>query len=204
VVGKAVSAVRSRGGSWFFFIELLTMALLPVASWIASIYLPPTRSLLDANGLRWLMTHWVDNFTRLPVGEAVLVLIGLSALQTSGLASLGHRHLSLKQKRAMLFTLASLFAVVMAVAAMTLLPPYILLNFFGGVAGSPLADSLPGLLFIMVEVASCVYGFTSGKIVTVGDFSQAHSSLLVRFAPCFVHFFLLAQIIAWIKYSYFL
>lgn len=194
----------ARLGRFLFFLELSAIPLLPIISWVVSVYDPTAHSLLDANGLRWLMTSWVSNFTSLPVGEAVVLLIALSVFQGSGLPELVRGRLSLKQKRALMFTLAALVFILLAVAAMTLLPPYTLLNFFGGVSHSPLIDSLPGLMFLTVEVLSCVYGFTSGKIVTIDDFSQAHSLYLVRCAPLFVHVFLLAQIIAWIKYSYFL
>jgi len=191
-------------GRCLFLLELLSLPLLPVVSWVVSVYNPSAHSLLDANGLRWLMTSWVSNFTSLPLGEAVLVQMALSVVQASGLPDLLRGRLSLKQQRALMFMLAALVFILAAVAAMTLLPPYTLLNFFGGVTDSPLMDSLPGLLFLTAEVLSCVYGYTAGKIVTIGDFSQAHTLLLIRCAPLFVHVFLLSQIIAWIKYSYFL
>ena len=184
--------------------ELSVMALLPVVSWVVSIYRPAVRSLLDAGGLRWMMSSWVHNFTRLPVGETILLLMALSVFQSSGLAMVVRGHLSLKQKRALMFTLAALLTMTLAVAAMTLLPPYALLNFFGGLSHSPLIDSIPSVLLLMVEVMSSVYGFTSGKIVTAADFSHSHTQLLNRSAPLFIHVFLLSQIIAWLKYSYFL
>ena len=190
--------------TWLFVAELLVLPLIAISSWVVSIYNGEVRNLLDANGVRWLLTSFVSNFARMPWAEILLALIAVSVLQFSGIADCLRHRPTLKQQRALLFAFVALVAIVVAVGSLTVLPPYILLNFFGGTDHSPLMDSLPGLLFLTAEVLSCVYGYTAGKIVTIGDFSQAHTLLLIRCAPLFVHVFLLSQIIAWIKYSYFL
>ncbi|MBQ9640818.1 MAG: AbgT family transporter [Bacteroidaceae bacterium] len=189
---------------WLLLLELLAFPLIAISSWVVSIYNSGANNLLAPNGLRWLLTSFVSNFARLPWAEILLGLIALSVLQFSGIADCVVHRPTQKQQRALLFALAALVSMVVAVGALTVLPPYILLNFFGGTAQSPLTDSLPGLLFITAEVVACVYGYTSGKMVTIEDFSVAHSQLIVQLSPLFIHAFLLSQVFEWIKYSYFL
>ena len=187
-----------------FYLELPAFPLLAISSWVTSIYTDHARNLLCANGLRWIFTSIISNFQRLPLAEGILLLIALSVLSHSGLLQCLTSRPTLKQRRALLFTLSVLLLILALVGALTFLPPYVLLNFFGGIDHSPLTDSLPGLLFLTVEALSCVYGFTSGKMLTLSDFSQAHSHFIVKFAPFFIHIFLLAQLTQWVKFAYFL
>jgi p-aminobenzoyl-glutamate transporter AbgT len=189
---------------WLLLAELIAFPLIAISSWVVSIYSSAARNLLDAKGLRWLMTSFVSNFARWPWAEILLVLIALSVLQFSGITDCLRHRPTLKQRRALMFTFAALMVIVVGVGALTFLPPYVLFNFFGGLDDSPLTVSLPGLLFLTAETLACVYGFTSGKMVTIEDFSVAHSQLIVHLSPLFIHCFLLAQIFEWIKFSYFL
>lgn len=190
--------------TWLFVAELLALPLIAISSWVVSIYNGEVRNLLDANGVRWLMTSFVSNFARMPWAEILLALIAVSVLQFSGIADCLRHRPTLKQQRALLFAFVALLAIVVGVGSLTVLPPYILLNFFGSTDHSPLMESLPGLIFLTIETVACVYGFTSGKMVTIEDFSEAHSQFIKHFSPLVVHCFLLTQVLEWIKYSYFL
>ena len=189
---------------WLLVLELLAFPVIAISSWVVSIYSSAARNLLDAKGLRWMLTCFVKNFTLIPWAEILMVLIAFSVLHFSGITDCLRRRPTLKQQRALLFALAALVCIILGVGAFTVLPPYVLLNFFGGLERSPLIESLPGLLFLSAEAMGCVYGYTSGKMVTIEDFSVAHSQLIIRFSPLFIHFFLLSQIIEWVKFSYFL
>ena len=181
--------------------EILALPLIAIASWISSIYIPAAHSLLDAEGLRWMATNIVSNFIRLPIPQFILLLIALSTLYSSGIHSLFSRHATTKQHRAALFALITLLINITAVCLLTFIPPYILLSPFGTFAGSPLSRSIPGLLFIVIETTALTYGYTSGKITTPRDFTSAHSILIQKSAPIFIHLFLLSQIASWLRYS---
>ena len=189
---------------WLLLIEIAAFPCLAVSSWVASIYSDHARNLLSANGLRWLSVSIVSNFQRLPIAETLLVLIALSVFCFSGLPQSLTHHSTLKQRRALMFTIAVLLMIVSLICGLTFFPPYILLNFFGGIDHSPLTESLPGFFFLTIEILSCVYGFTSGKMLTISDFSQAHSLFIVKFAPVFIHLFLISQLIEWVKFAFFL
>ncbi len=181
--------------------ELLLLPLIAIASWICSIYTPSVRSLLDPMGLRWITTSFVSNFTRLPIAECLLCLILLSLISSLNLRSTLRGRISQKEKRALLFSFVMFLINIAAIAALTFLPPYILLNFFGTFSSSPFTDSIPGFLFITLETTFCTYAYTSGKMTTMQDFSVAHSWLIVKFSPFFIHLFIIAQIIGWLGFS---
>ncbi len=181
--------------------ELLLLPVISILSWVFSIYLPKLRSLLHPNGIRWIATSFISNFTAMPIGEIVLFLIALSLLSTLNLRTLFDSHATQKEKRAHIFALLMLLLNILIVTIFTFFPPYILLNFFGSLSSSPLIDSIPGILFICIETTCCTYAYTSGKMTTMQDFAQTHTSLLVKFCPYFIHLFLISQIIGWIGYS---
>ncbi len=181
--------------------ELLLLPLIAISSWICSVYQPAIRSLLAPNGLRWIFTSIISNFTSLPIAEIILILIAISLLSFLNLSSLFHHRPTPKEKRALFFALLMLVMNIFAIAALTFLPPYILLNFFGSLLSSPLTDSIPGLLFVAIETTGCTYAYTSGRMTTIQDFSVAHSSFINLLSPLFIHLFLIAQIIGWMGYS---
>lgn len=185
----------------FLIVELLLLPTLAIASWICSIYMPEVRSLLDPMGLRWITTSIVSNFTQMPIAECILCLILLSLISSLDLRSTLRGRISQKEKRALFFSFVVFLINIAAIAALTFLPPYILLNFFGTFSSSPLTDSIPGFIFITLETTCCTYAYTSGKMTTIQDFSVAHSSLIVKFSPFFIHLFVISQIIGWLGFS---
>ena len=182
-------------------VELLLMPLIIIFSWVFSLYMPMLRSLLSPNGIRWITTSIISNFTALPIGELILVLIALSLLSALNPRTLFDRKATQKEKRAHLFAFLMLLANIVVVLLHTFFPPYILLNFFGSLSSSPLTDSLPGLIFICIETTCCTYAYTAGKMTTMQDFAQVHTSVLVKFSPLFIHLFLISQIVGWVGYS---
>lgn len=186
---------------YLLIVELLLLPLIAILSWVFSLYMPMIRSLLHPNGIRWITTHIISNFTILPIGEIILFLIALSLLSALNPRTLFDRKATQKEKRAHLFALLMLLMNVLVVVSFTFFPPYILLNFLGTLSDSPFSDSIPAFIFIAIETTCCTYAYTSGKMTTIQDFAQVHSSMLVKFAPFFIHLFLLSQIIGWVKFT---
>ena len=201
-LAASIAALSGR----LLLLELLALPLIAVSSWICSIYDSGVRSLLSPDGLRWIATSVVDNFAAMPIAHILLFLIGLSLLLSSGITSVfraGRRAvpISPKQQRAVVFALVMLLLNVLLLLALTFLPPYVLLNFFGTLTHSPLTDSLPCFCLLLIETVCSTYAYTSGRLTTVRDFTAAHTMLLVRLSPLFLHLFLWAQILGWLGYS---
>lgn len=197
---KNNSSFWSSLSSFLLILELISLPLIAICSWICSIYIPSVRSLLAPSGLRWISTSIISNFTAMPISPLLLILLSLSIIISSGILS---PVTSPKQKRALTFAFITLLLNLLAIFALTFIPPYILLNFFGTLSHSPLTDSIPGFLLILTETICTTYAYTSGRLTTIRDFTAAHTSLLSRFSPLFLHLFLLSQLIGWLGYSFF-
>ena len=186
---------------YLLIVELLLLPVIAILSWIFSLYTPMIRSLLHPNGIRWIATHIIRNFTSLPIGEIILCLIALSLLSALNPRTLFDRKATQKEKRAHLFAFLMLLMNILVVVFFTFFPPYVLLNFLGTLSDSPFIDGIPAFIFIAIETTCCTYAYTSGKMTTIQDFAQVHSSMLIKFSPFFIHLFLIAQIIGWVKFS---
>ena len=186
---------------YLLIVELLLLPVIAILSWIFSLYTPMIRSLLHPNGIRWIATHIIRNFTSLPIGEIILCLIALSLLSALNPRTLFDRKATQKEKRAHLLAFLMLLMNILVVVFFTFFPPYVLLNFLGTLSDSPFIDGIPAFIFIAIETTCCTYAYTSGKMTTIQDFAQVHSSMLIKFCPFFIHLFLIAQIIGWLKFS---
>lgn len=182
--------------------ELLLMPVMLLTSWVVNIYHPGVRSLIDVQGIRMLTTHIVSNFAAVPFAPVILVLMCASVMHFSGIIHCFRTHPSAKQQRAIVFALSSLAVMVLFLFALLFFMPHVVLNCFGGLERSPFVIGLPGMLFVTIEVMSCVYGYTSGKLVTIDDFFLAHTRFLSILAPLFLHLFLLSQLYSWAQYSF--
>lgn len=182
--------------------ELLLMPILLLTSWIVNIYHPEARSLIGVQGIRMVTTHIVSNFASVPFAPIVLVLMCASAMHYSGFIHCFRTHPSAKQQRAIIFALTSLAVMAALLFALLGFMPHVVLNCFGGLERSPFIIGLPGMVFVTLEVMSCVYGYTSGKLVTTDDFLLAHTRFLTLLAPLWLHLFLIAQLYAWAQYSF--
>lgn len=188
---------------YLYIVEVVAFPLLAVSSWFTRIYGISERCLIDVQGARWVMTTFVSNLSRLPIAEAIFVLIVLGTFVESGLLQslLSRRH-TIRQVRALSFAAIAFIMLVGVVIEMTFKANSVLLSVFGGIQSSPLLIAAPGIVLFTLLAVSVVYGFASGKFVTFGDLMSSHTVYLKRFAPCVIHFYLLGQLWFWFCYSY--
>lgn len=186
-------------GVVFFF---LTVAL-AFFSWIGSIYgIGEVQSLLSAEGIRWILSHVVENYVCCPAfGIVLFVLMGVGIMDKAGLLDTLKRlcqrekQLSRKERRALVLSVIALFLYVMLFVIVMLLPWNFLLSATGKWYSSPLSKGIVYVLSVGLGISGMVYGYTADVFSRLSDIVEAMSTLIARYAGYFVvllfvvHFF---------------
>lgn len=157
-------------------VYLLLLLTVMMVSWIGSVYAMRgiernsdivLRSLLDAQGIRWLLGNSVAAMSAAPAGNAILLLSAIGLVCKSGLWRAlcrlsGKDALSYKERVGLVMALL----VVLVFAALVIVGLFfgdrVLLGLTGSVMPSPLADGIMLMLFLLVFLPSLVYGFATG------------------------------------------
>lgn len=191
----------------YLVVLLMLLPVLFIASWIGSIYDSHILNLLDADGIRWGVTHVLSNYGSLPLSLIIFLLVVVSvAIESGWLAWLYPKNhpLMLKQLRAYTYTNLVGMVSLVAVALVLLMPSSPLLNAFGGFAHSPLQRGGGVLLLMLILLMSNIYGYLSGQLTTNSDFIFAHTRLLRKYSYVFITLFVVAQVYGCLEYSHLL
>ena len=138
-----------------FVVALIVAAFLPFLSWVLSALGAPCRSILDAEGLRWLFRHASDSLHSQLMMLALCCLMLLGVIQKS-LLPFGK---TFREPRFLRYT--AIYAVVfVAIVLFAVAPDSPLLSITGGIAGSPLLDGLLFLGWFSFIVFCLCYGHT--------------------------------------------
>lgn len=189
---------------------LVVLVLLPIvllASWVVGAYNEDVKSLLDSEGVRWGVTHILSNYRRMPLSSIILMLVTSSIVHESGWLDWIYpkKHpLTLKQLRAYTYTNLLIGILFVCFLSILLMPSSPLLNAFGEFENSPISQGWFPILLIVLIIVSNMYGYLTGRLTTVQDFTSAHSRFLRQYAPGFITLFLVAQIDGYLVYSHLL
>lgn len=181
----------------------LSIVILSVLSWLGSVYGWGLRNLLCTDGIRWAVSSMVTNFTKSPLAETILLLLGCGVVIESGIIrsfSKASRS-SLKRRRALILTGVVFALFVVAVSLLTFIPHAVLLSAFGTIGESPFAQGLLGLFFMGCMITGCSYGLFSGRFASLRDVLKAQMLLLVNSSSHFVLMLFVAELLACVDYT---
>lgn len=158
---------------------LCAWVLLVLFSWIFTALHPtsPLRSLLSAEGVRWLFGHNVSVLTSPVLTWIVLGTLAYGPLSTSGLFKL-HRPMGIRERFSLRLVIAELLIVIVIMSLLTLLPQPVLLSATGNVSHSSFVHSLIPVICISLTVVGLTYGLCVG---TISGLANAYSSLVSGF-----------------------
>lgn len=176
---------------YFPLVLLLALPVVAVVSWIFSIYFDmDVKSLLNSDGIRWAVSNGVNNLGDAPIVGVMLTMVCLGVLWESGLvgtASTVVREMkwsesgvSLKQRRALMLSIGVFELIIVVFLIMFLMPGALLLSAFGTFEASALSDGWVGLVALLIIIVSNVFGYSSGKLVKLSDFINAHTCVISR------------------------
>ena len=179
----------------------ICIVLLALFTWTASVYGMDVVNLLSADGIRWMFANVMNNIALPPLAMILLCLMALSAVEGSGLLDAIRGRTNAKQKNALVITLVVLIIFAVAIACMTFLPSALLLNPLGTLSQSPFTRGLPAVTFIVIIICADIYGYTSGRLLTIADVVKADTQLIADIASYFLSFIIIAQMVACFDYS---
>lgn len=191
----------------YFLIVLSLLPIVLISAWVVGAYSDDVRNLLDADGVRWGLTHILSNYRRLPLSSIILILVTSSIVCESGWLDWVYRSrhpLSLKQLRAYTYTNLLLLVLFIAFMAVLLMPASPFLNSFGGFSHSPISQGWFPFLLLTLILISNLYGYLTGRLATAQDFTFGHTRFLRKYAQAFITLFIVAQIDGMINYTHLL
>ena len=158
---------------------LCAWVLLVLFSWIFTALHPtsPFRSLLSAEGIRWLFGHNVATLTTPVLTWIVMGTMAYGPLQASGLCRL-HFPLGIRERFSLRLVTAEVVAAVFIMALLTLLPQPVLLSATGQVSHSSFLASLVPVVCLTLAVAGLTYGLSLG---TIKGLAESYKSLVSGF-----------------------
>lgn len=186
-------------------LPLIMLACIPLVAFlslIGGVYGVNVRSLVGSDGLRWSVSHCVLNIGMARFQYVIFALIGLGVLVESGLPAVARGHWSLKQRRAFMLTVIVVVICTSLILGMILFRGGPLLSAVGTVANSSFLEGLPGMIILLMILAGNVYGYTSGRFVSLADTIDAHVSLLRAMAPYFLTLVIASELVACIRYVF--
>ena len=173
-----------------------------VLSWVGNVYEWGVNNLLCADGIRWAVANIIYNFTDSPIGEIILLLLGLSVLTESGFLTFWKSAKSIKQKRAMQITIVAIVVYCLTIFCLLFTSHAVLLSAFGTLRESAFQQGAYGLLLLGIIIAGNLYGYFSGTFSSVKDSVLAHTSLILRISPYFVTAFVASEFVGSMYYVF--
>jgi p-aminobenzoyl-glutamate transporter AbgT len=173
-----------------------------VLSWVGNVYEWGVNNLLCADGIRWAVANIIYNFTDSPIGEIILLLLGLSVLTESGFLTFWKSAKSIKQKRAMQITIVAIVVYFLTIFCLLFTSHAVLLSAFGTLRESAFQQGAYGLLLLGIIIAGNLYGYFSGTFSSVKDSISAHTSLILRISPYFVTAFVASEFVGSMNYVF--
>lgn len=186
---------------YYFWVIVSALVILLFASWLLSIYVEGVEGLLTPRGIRWLCSNIVPNFASVHLAKMLLGLMAISVLRESGITHVVQGHLSLKQRQALRITGIAVFVILCLFSLLLLLPDAILLSALGTFHNSAFSKGFYGLLMCLAIFIGNVYGYTSGRILTMSDFVHAHVSIFSTLANYFVILFFSSQLVGCLEFT---
>lgn len=176
--------------------------VITVLSWVGNVYEWGVNNLLCADGIRWAVANIIYNFTDSPIGEIILLLLGLSVLTESGFLTFWKSAKSIKQKRAMQITIVAIVVYCLTIFCLLFTSHAVLLCAFGTLRESAFQQGAYGLLLLGIIIAANLYGYFSGTFSSVKDSISAHTSLILRISPYFVTAFVASEFVGSMNYVF--
>lgn len=181
-----------------------------LGSWIANLYEQPVKSMLSAEGIRWMVAHVMTNVDESPWMGLFLVVGGIGLLHSSGMfQSLVHYvhsfgqpfAFSRKKRQALILSLVFLCLYVALLWIVTFSRWQMLLGITGTLERSPFLRGAPFLLGLGLGLTGIIYGLCSGRFRRMSDCVDSMAAQLSSMLDYFIYLFGCVQLLGIFHYS---
>lgn len=198
-------------------IVYLTLTIIVIlTSWIGSIYEIRginkndeliLRSLLNAQGIRWMVRSAASSLSSAPIGNALLILISIGVSISSGIwrtlmLSFSRGKLSPKERNAITVSLIILFLYLVLIGLGLLGKSHLLLGVTGTLRNSPFLSGAVFLLTVAIVLPSIAYGLITDAFRTAEDCINACTYTISSAASFIVTMLFASQLLSAINYSH--
>ena len=195
--------MKSRVVAYLSLALLVLEVVLVFVSWLLSATMTAgVRSLLSAEGIRWLLGHFVDILLSPVLVWLLLLAMAWGCLQRSRLlGAIIHRD-SYSQRFALRATIALAIIYIGVVLWLSVVPHAVLLSATGGLWPSPFSRAFIPLLSLGIILMSISYGVLSRSFSSLSQVTDSMASGIASAAPLFLLYVLLMQLIESIRFVF--
>lgn len=197
-------------------IYLALTIIVILTSWIGSIYEIRginkndeliLSSLLNAQGIRWMVRSAASALSSAPIGNALLILISIGVSISSGiwktLKQLFSRgKLSPKERNAITVSLIILFLYLVLIGLGLFGKSHLLLGVTGTLRNSPFLSGAVFLLTVAIVLPSIFYGMITDAFRTIDDCINACTYTISTAASFLITMLFASQLLSAIDYSH--
>lgn len=179
------------------------LILIPL-SWIGEIYGWGTQSLLGSYGMSWLITELMPTAKTAPWPEIALLLVTLSLLIKSGLATAlrPHARRNLRERRALQAVAVAIALTLLLLIILFTTNSPLLFSPLGSLKGSPIHHAFLTLLMLWIALLAIIHGIALGRMLTLADILCAATRLPQQTAPLIISLPLTAILCAALNYAF--
>ncbi len=178
----------------------VAQVLVVLASWVLMAAMPDvfTRSLTNAEGIRWFCGNFTDMLAT--PWLVWIVLASFAAGMVGQCGVLRYDSSEYRQRTALRLILVEFLMAVLLMLALTVVPHAILLNVLGGLLPSSFTRSLVPYVCLVLIFMGASYGWMSERFRSVTDIYVAMNSGFRLLSPLFLFYVLLMQLYRSIMY----
>ena len=170
---------------------VLAELLLVLLSWLLSaMMVGGVRSLLSSEGIRWFFGQFASVLASAQLVWLLLLAMAGGSFWRCGLL---HPSCTYREKTAKRMVIFTLFAYLVVIAALTVVPHAVLLSATGRLLSSPFSRAVIPMIAFGVMLISVVYGRMSGHFTSATDVFDAMSVGIAHCAPLFIVYVVLMQ-----------
>ncbi|NPD91454.1 AbgT family transporter [Xylanibacter muris] len=198
--------MRNRSKVYDFIIKglLVSNAVLFVGAWLFAAGFPDMgiRSLLSAEGIRWVFSNFISSLQTPLLIYIILVFMAYGCVRESGILSLAHffKGVAYRQRLALWFTLAVVVLYIGMIVFLTCIPHALLLSVTGELWPSPFSAALVPVISVGVMFVTVVYGGVSGSFHSFSDVIIAVCSGISSASPVIFLYILAMQFCSCVLY----
>ena len=179
----------------------LLQLLLVFTSWLLSaMMVDGVRSLLSSEGLRWFFGSFATMLASPSLVYLLLLSVAYGALRRSRLLRKPETY---RDRTALRVVLIVFIVYVGVVMLLTAVPHAILLSATGRLLHSPFSRAFIPLVAFGLLLLSCVYGWLSGRFLSIADIAEALCEGIARCAPLFLLYIFAVEFIQSLRFVFF-
>lgn len=197
-------------------VYLVLTIIVILTSWIGSIYEIRginkndeliLRSLLNAQGIRWMVRSAASALSTAPIGNALLILISIGVAISSGIwktlrLSFYRGKISPKERNAIIVSVIILFMYLVLIGHGLFGESHLLLGVSGALLRSPFMSGAVFLLTVAIVLPSIAYGLITDAFRTAEDCINACTYTISSAASFLITMLFASQLLSAINYSH--